>query len=173
MSKKFNATESLWYKGVATFCSGVENTDWNFQISVILQEIRSAWWQLALLMNACLLWMDGHVMNSRRANLEFVSELRVRHEVLFFISVVRKNTKARLKSFTFFLLYSVVKSFCCLWNEQLNKWPLAMKRAPWMFSGFQTHDTVTGAGMRRKQRGRARIGRSRQQFSNSCACGTG
>jgi len=81
-------------------------------------------------MNACLLWMDGHVMNSRRANLEFVSELRVRHEVLFFISVVRKNTKARLKSFTFFLLYSVVKSFCCLWNEQLNKWPLAMKRAP-------------------------------------------
>jgi len=42
MSKKFNATESLSYKGVVTFSSGGEATDWNFQISVILQEIRSA-----------------------------------------------------------------------------------------------------------------------------------
>jgi len=27
MSKKFNATQSLWYKGVATFSSGDETTD--------------------------------------------------------------------------------------------------------------------------------------------------
>jgi len=40
MSKKFNVTESLRYKGVAT-CGG-ETTDWSFQLSVILQEICSA-----------------------------------------------------------------------------------------------------------------------------------
>jgi len=34
MSKKFNATESFWYKGSATFASGGETTDWNFQHSV-------------------------------------------------------------------------------------------------------------------------------------------
>jgi len=36
MSEKFNATESWWYKGVETFSSGDEITDWRFQISVIL-----------------------------------------------------------------------------------------------------------------------------------------
>jgi len=32
----------LAVKGEATFCGGGENTDWSFQLSVILQEIRSA-----------------------------------------------------------------------------------------------------------------------------------
>jgi len=35
MNKNFNATESLWYKGVATFSSGSETTGWSFQLSVI------------------------------------------------------------------------------------------------------------------------------------------
>jgi len=59
ISKKLNATENLCYnyKCAATFSSGGETTDWSFQLSVILQEIRSAWWQLALLMNECLVWL--------------------------------------------------------------------------------------------------------------------
>jgi len=39
MSKKFNATESLQCKGVATFSSGGETTNWSLQLLVILQEI--------------------------------------------------------------------------------------------------------------------------------------
>jgi len=39
--KKFYPTESLWYKGVATFSSGGETTYWSFQLSVIWREIRS------------------------------------------------------------------------------------------------------------------------------------
>jgi len=54
MTKTFNVTESLRYKGVETFSSGGETTDWSSQLSVILQEIRSASWQLALLANECL-----------------------------------------------------------------------------------------------------------------------
>jgi len=42
MSKQFNATESFWYKGVATFFSGGETTNLFLQLSVILQEIVSA-----------------------------------------------------------------------------------------------------------------------------------
>jgi len=55
MSKKFNVTESLWYKSLATFFSGGKTTDWSFQlsVSVILQEKRSGLWQLALLVNKC------------------------------------------------------------------------------------------------------------------------
>ena len=49
-ARNFNATESLWYKGVVGLQIG-------FSRSVILQEIRSAWWQLALLMNECSVWM--------------------------------------------------------------------------------------------------------------------
>jgi len=44
--------------GVETFSSGGETTDWSFQVSVILQEIHSAQWQPALLMNECLVSMD-------------------------------------------------------------------------------------------------------------------
>jgi len=51
MSKKLNATEGLWYKSVETFSSEGETTDWSFQLSVILQERRSAWGQLVLLVN--------------------------------------------------------------------------------------------------------------------------
>jgi len=42
---------------VAIFASGGETTDWSFQLSVILQEIRIAWWQLALLVNDCFVWL--------------------------------------------------------------------------------------------------------------------
>jgi len=51
MSKKFHATESLWYKGVVTFSRGGETTECSFQFSVNWQEIRFASWQLALLAN--------------------------------------------------------------------------------------------------------------------------
>jgi len=34
--------QSSWYNGVTTFSSGGE-TDWSFQLSVILQETRFAW----------------------------------------------------------------------------------------------------------------------------------
>jgi len=44
VGKKFSATESLWYKGVATFSNGGETTDWSFQLLVILQEKCSGWW---------------------------------------------------------------------------------------------------------------------------------
>jgi len=43
--------------GLETFSRGCLTTDWSFRISVILQEIRSAWWQPALLMNECLVSM--------------------------------------------------------------------------------------------------------------------
>jgi len=49
--------ESLRYKGVATFSSGGETIDWSIQLPVIMQEIRSGWWQLVLLMNECLAWL--------------------------------------------------------------------------------------------------------------------
>ena len=49
MTENINAAESLWYKSVATFFNGGEVTGWSFQLSVILHELRSAWWQLALL----------------------------------------------------------------------------------------------------------------------------
>ena len=39
-SKKLKATESLRYKGLATFSSGGETTNWSFLISVIQQVIR-------------------------------------------------------------------------------------------------------------------------------------
>ena len=42
MLKKFSATESLLYKGVATFSSGGKTTDCSIQLSVNLQETRSA-----------------------------------------------------------------------------------------------------------------------------------
>jgi len=58
MSQKFNATENLWFKGIARFSSGGETTDCAFQLSVILQEIRYAWWKLALLLNECLICLD-------------------------------------------------------------------------------------------------------------------
>jgi len=57
MSMKFNATESLWYKGVATFSSGGETTDSSYQISVIMHGRSSAWWQLALPTSECLVRM--------------------------------------------------------------------------------------------------------------------
>ena len=57
VSKKFNATESLWYKGIATFSRGGETTDWSFQLSVIVQEMRFAWRRLALLLNKCCVWL--------------------------------------------------------------------------------------------------------------------
>jgi len=41
MSRKFNAAESFWYKGEATFSSGSDTTVWSFQLSVILQGTRS------------------------------------------------------------------------------------------------------------------------------------
>ena len=60
--------------GVETFSSGGQTTYYSLQISVILQEMRSAWWHPALLMNECLVSMD-HAVNSRRANLQgFLSE---------------------------------------------------------------------------------------------------
>jgi len=40
MSKKFNAAESLRYKGVATFSSVGETTDWSVRHSVILKDIQ-------------------------------------------------------------------------------------------------------------------------------------
>jgi len=36
MGKKFNATESLWHKGVATFSCNGETTYWSFHFSMIL-----------------------------------------------------------------------------------------------------------------------------------------
>jgi len=47
----------LGYKGVALLSSGGEIMDWSFHLSVILQEKRSEFWQLALLVNECLVWM--------------------------------------------------------------------------------------------------------------------
>jgi len=40
MSKKSNAAESLQYKGVATFSSGDETTDWSFWQSVISYDVQ-------------------------------------------------------------------------------------------------------------------------------------
>jgi len=58
MNKKFNATGSLWYKVVAIFSSDDKTIDWNFQFSVILQELRSEWWQPTLLVNEYLVCLD-------------------------------------------------------------------------------------------------------------------
>ena len=85
-TKKFNATESLWYKGVETFSSGVETTNWSFQMLVILQETRFAWWQLAPA-NKRVFIINGHVANSRRANLKSSSV----NKILFFNRALSKK----------------------------------------------------------------------------------
>ena len=54
MSKKCNAIESLWYNVAAKFSKSGEATDWSFQLSVVLQEIRSASSQPTLIVNECL-----------------------------------------------------------------------------------------------------------------------
>ena len=54
--RKRNTTESLLYKGVVTFSTGGETTDWNFPLSVNLQKICSAWWHLALLVKSVYGW---------------------------------------------------------------------------------------------------------------------
>ena len=77
MSKKANATESLWYKGVATFSSGGETRDWCFQISLISQGIGV----MAISAAADRVFsMDDHVVNSRRENLKRSSV----NDILFF-----------------------------------------------------------------------------------------
>ena len=54
MRKKCNAIESLWYNVAAKFSKSGEATDWSFQLSVVLQEIRSASSQPTLIVNECL-----------------------------------------------------------------------------------------------------------------------
>jgi len=54
---KLNATESLQCKGVTKYSSGSATSDWSLQLSVNLQEIHSAWWHLAQLMDMCLVWL--------------------------------------------------------------------------------------------------------------------
>jgi len=43
------ASLGLEIAGVETFPRGSKSTDWSFQVLVILQEIRSVWWQPELL----------------------------------------------------------------------------------------------------------------------------
>jgi len=63
-----HAVSWFYIAGVEAFSCCGQTTYYSFEISVILQEMRSAWWHPALLMNECLVSMD-HVVNSRRRNM--------------------------------------------------------------------------------------------------------
>jgi len=55
--RELNATDNLRYKKAAKFSWNGKTTACNFQLSVILQEMCSAWRQQALFMNEYLEWM--------------------------------------------------------------------------------------------------------------------
>jgi len=61
------------------------------------------------------------------------------------------------------------KSFCWLWNEPLNKLPLAMKHVAWVFSGFQTHSLRYRFGTERVRDGQGLGGCGLEV----CGCGAG
>jgi len=130
----FNATESLWFKGVATFSSGGKTTDWSFQVSAC-DLARNAYCVMATsAASERVFSMDGHVVNSRRANLMSSSV----SDKLFFNSALKVTKCSRLTK-RFHIFKVSFKSFCWLWNEPLNNLPLAMKYSARVFSGFQTH----------------------------------
>jgi len=139
-----HAVRGFGKAGVETFSRGGEITDWNCQVSVILQEIRSAWWQTELLMSECLVSMimswiaEEHIWKNSSVN-----------DTLFFNSALRKK-RWSLTRFYIFTLWCFFKTIRWIWNEPLNKLPLAMQNTVWVFCGFHTH-VVTGAGLGRKQ----------------------
>jgi len=91
--------------------------------------------------------IDDHVVNSRSAKLkEFLSE---RQTLLQQCSEKEKET-LKFDELKHFYLIVFVQAFRWLWNEPLNKLPLAMKHTAWVLSGFQT---VAGAGLGWKQCG--------------------
>jgi len=78
--------------------------------------------------------MDGHVVNSRRANLNSLSV----NDMLFFNIALKAEKEVfkvdyEVSHFHFTLFF---KRFCWLWNEPLNKLLLATKHVAWVFSGF-------------------------------------
>jgi len=103
------------YKGVAVLSNGGEFRDWSLQLSMILHEKCSWLWQLALLVNECLVWL-----------------------VMSWITKERRKKWSRMsKKVSNFYFAVFFKSFYWLWNEPLNNLPPAMKHVEWVFSGFQ------------------------------------
>jgi len=115
---------------------------------------RNAFWVMATsAANERVFSIDGHVVNSRRANLKSSSV----NDILFFSSALRKK-RWRLTQVSHFYFAVFIKSFRWLWNEPLNKVPLAMKNVAWAFSGFQTQ---SGRCMLRMETVRGRVRRLR------------
>ena len=71
-----------------------------------------------------------------------------------------------------FLLYSVFNTFCWLWNEPLNKLPLAMKHIVWVFSGTQWQLQVWDWNSAGRAQGKF-VGAGTEKKFNPCGCGAG
>ena len=76
-----------------TFSSCGETTDWRFQLSEILQKIRSAWWKLAM-----LIWLGMSWIVEEQIFKEFVSERHTLFQQCF--QSWERSAYGWLKSFT-------------------------------------------------------------------------
>ena len=176
LSKKFNTAERFLYKGVAKCAYGSETTDWSFQLSAILQEILSGWWQLALLANECLVWLGVSWIAKARI---FVSEWHTRFQQYFF---KLRNKRSRLtERFHNFAFKCILRAYVGL--EMRNSINCHSPETHCMrFSGFQTHSDSCWFGTETARGGQARVvslwvqGGSGQDFSSCCGfqfCGRG
>jgi len=114
LSKKFNAAERLWCKGVATISSGGETTDWSFQISAILHNSTLSWIATSAA-NEVVLSTGGHVLNSGRATLSSSSM----NSIHFFNSTPKVEKEALKLGQNVLTSYFTVflKNFCLLWKK--------------------------------------------------------
>ena len=114
------AAKSLRYKGVVT-CSSCGETDWNFQLSVILQKICSGWWGLTLLIIECFVWL-GMLSIAEEKFKEFISERHTLFQRCF--KAKNKMLKVDQKVSHFYVtVYFMILRW--LWNDHwrnFHKW---------------------------------------------------
>jgi len=78
MSKNFNAADSLWCKGVEIFFSGGQ--EHRLEFPALSDLARNTLWEMGTsAASERVFSMAGHVVNSRRANLNSLSVNDIKH----------------------------------------------------------------------------------------------
>jgi len=138
MSKNFIPTEILRCNGVATFSSVGETTDWSTQPPVILQEIRSAWWQLALLANECLLWLctawktEEQIWRARQWTKYSLSIVIWK----LYVRSIKGSKNSDFSNFSKFILKEITKKLSLelflnpRWRHPKKPWPAPVVSSP-------------------------------------------
>jgi len=95
-----------------------------------------------------VLTIDGHIINSRSANLKSSLDFDCLSGLAFLVQNLwpfwtrntrKATTTKKQQKVSIFNLTVFLKNFCWLWNEPLTKLPLVMKHIAWVISGFQTN----------------------------------